>query len=412
MGVHRRLAGRFAAALGVLVVASLGLAACGGGGADAPLPPVPARTASTDPFDDAVLHYVDLTVAEADLPTLVPFTGDYVPCDVRYDETDVARVGLRIKGESTARPVGDKPSWTLKTNEFVPGQRLHGKKKLHLHNCVFDASFLHEPVAYGLWRRAGAPARRTAHARVTLNGRYLGVYVVVEPYDDGFLDAHFADGDGNLYEGVLGIDVTEPAALELDTNEDENDRADLEALAHVLLVEPDAALEAALDRTLAVESFLSYLAVEALLHHWDGYAGQNVPSWVIGPNPPHNWYAYGDPSDGGRVTFLPHSADTAFFDLYAPVLAPPAPAAVLAVRVLAHPSLRARFIDRVREILDTAWDTDALLAEIDVAERRILASVHEGDANADFELSTVADELGRLRRFIRLRPEIVRPTLR
>ena len=267
-------------------------------------------------------------------------------------------------------------------------------------------------MADGRWRRAGAPARRTAHARVTLNGRYLGVYVAVEPYDDGFLDAHFADGDGNLYEGVLGIDVTEPAALELDTNEDENDRADLEALAHVLLVEPDAALEAALDRTLAVESFLSYLAVEALLHHWDGYAGQNVPSWVIGPNPPHNWYAYGDPSDGGRVTFLPHSADTAFFDLYAPVLAPPAPAAVLAVRVLAHPSLRARFIDRVREILDTAWDTDALLAEIDVAERRILASVHEGDANADFELSTVADELGRLRRFIRLRPEIVRPTLR
>ncbi|MBL9088319.1 MAG: CotH kinase family protein [Planctomycetia bacterium] len=411
MGVHRRFARRVAAAWG-LVVAAVLLPACGGGGAGAPLPPVPARTASTDPFDPAVLHYVDLTVAEADLPALVPFSDDYVPCDVRYDETDVARVGLRIKGEATARPMGDKPSWTLKTNEFVSGQKLHGKKKVHLHNCVFDASFLHEPVAYGLWRRAGVPARRTAHARVTLNGRYLGVYVVVEPYDDGFLDRTFADGDGNLYEGVLGVDVTEPADLELDTNEDENDRADLEALAHALLVEPDGALEAALERTLVVESFLGYLAVEALLHHWDGYAGQNVPAWVVGPNPPHNWYAYGDPSDGGRVTFLPHSADTTFFDLYAPVLAPPAPAAVLATRVLAHPSLRARFIDRLREILDTAWDVPALLAEIDAAEARFLASVHEGDANADFVLAKVADELGNLRRFIRLRPEIVRPTLR
>ncbi|MFO0932273.1 MAG: CotH kinase family protein [Planctomycetota bacterium] len=411
MGVHRRFARRVAAAW-ALVVASALLPACGGGGAGASLPPVPARTASTDPFDDAVLHYVDLAVAEADLPALVPFSDEYVPCDLRYDETDVARVGLRIKGEATARPVGDKPSWTLKTNAFVSGQRLHGKKKVHLHNCVFDASFLHEPVAYGLWRRAGVPARRTAHARVTLNGRYLGVYVVVEPYDDGFLDRNFGDGDGNLYEGVLGIDVTEPGMVELDTNEDENDRADLEALAHVLLVEPDGALEAALDRTLVVESFLGYLAVEALLHHWDGYAGQNVPAWVIGPNPPHNWYAYGDPSDGGRVTFLPHSADTTFFDLYAPVLAPPAPAAVLASRVLAHPSLRARFIDRVREILDTAWDTAALLAEIDAAESRFLASVHEGDANADFVLSKVADGLGSLRRFIRLRPGVVRPTLR
>lgn len=409
MGVHRRLARRVAAAA-LLVVAGV-VPSCGGGGAD-PIPPVPARTASEDPFDDAVLHYVDLTVAEADLPALVPFSDDYVPCDVRYDETDVARVGLRIKGESTARPVGDKPSWTLKTNAFVSGQRLHGKKKVHLHNCVFDASFLHEPVAYGLWRRAGAPARRTAHARVTLNGRYLGVYVVAEPYDDGFLDAHFADGDGNLYEGVLGIDVTEPGLLELDTNEDEDDRADLEALAHVLLVEPDAALEAALERTLVVESFLSYLAVEALVHHWDGYAGQNVPEWVANPSPPHNWYVYGDPSDGGRVTFLPHSADTAFFDVFAPVLAPPAPAAVLASRVLEHPSLRARFVARVLEVLDTAWDVAAIDAEIDAMVARILGSVHEGDANADFDLADVAGQIERLRRFVRTRPGIVRPALR
>jgi hypothetical protein len=391
MGAHRRLACRVAAALGVLVVASLGLAACGGGGADAPLPPVPARTASTDPFDDAVLHYVDLTVAEADLPTLVPFTGDYVPCDVRYDETDVARVGLRIKGESTARPVGDKPSWTLKTNEFVPGQRLHGKKKLHLHNCVFDASFLHEPVAYGLWRRAGAPAAR---ARVTLNGHLGGS---VEPYDDGFSTRTSPTATVTCTKASSASTHGAGGASSTRTKRLRRPRGARR------LVEPDAA-RGGLDRTLAVSHPL--LAVEALFHR-TGTRGRTCCRSDRAQSP-HNWYAYGDQSDGGRVTFSPQRRH-AFSTSTPPGPPPPAPAAV---RVLAHPSLRARFIDRVREILDTAWDTDALLAEIDVAERRILASVHEGDANADFELSTVADELGRLRRFIRLRPEIVRPTLR
>jgi spore coat protein CotH len=410
MGVHRTSARRIAAR-GASVVVGFVVAACGGGGAGfVGGPPVPARVASDDPLDDTVLHYVDLTVAGADLPALVPFSDDYVPCDVRFDETDVARVGLRIKGQSTARPVDNKPSWTLKTNEFVSGQRLHGLRRIHLHNCVYDDSFLKEPLAYAIWRRAGHPVRRAAHARVTLNGRYLGVYVVAEAYDKTFLGANFADDGGNLYEGVPGVDVTDPANLELDTNEDLNDRSDLEALAAVLLGEPDATLPTALEDVLDVDRFLTYLAVEALVGHWDGYGAMNQGPTDVGG--PHNWYAYGDPSDGRRFTFLAHSADLCFSNVAAPVLATPHPSAVLAVRLLAHPALRARYVERVEQVLDTAWDVDALLAWLDAAEARFLGSAYEGDGDGAYGPWSTAPAIDRLRRFVRDRPEIVRAEVR
>ena len=385
------------------------LTGCGGLGETVIPPPVPARATSTDPFDETILHYVDLTVSPADLGRIVPGGKEYVGADLAFDDEVVTGVGIRIKGHSTLRPVDDKPSWAIKTNEFVKGQRLKGKKKILLHNCVLDPSFLAEHVSYDLWRRAGHPARRTGFARVTLNGRYLGVYVVAEPYDDGFLPANYQNGSGNLYEGAPGVDFSSYDRLELSTNDDVNDRRDAAALAKIILQEPDSTFAAGLTSRLDVEGFLTYWAVEALVGHWDGYAAQNEPPGTPteGPN---NWYAYCDPSTG-KFDWLPHSADLCLRAPSMPVLAEPDRVAVLAYRSFREPALRARFEQRIRSILDHSWDTSSIQARIDAAVAMIHGSVAEGDASRTFSKGGFLPAVAGIRRFILDRPTRVRSEL-
>ena len=64
------------------------------------------------------------------------------------------------------------------------------------------------------------------HARVQLNGRDLGLYVVIEGMNKRFLKQHFPSANGNLYEGYLqDIDTT----LDQDNGET-TDQADVRAL--------------------------------------------------------------------------------------------------------------------------------------------------------------------------------------
>jgi hypothetical protein len=58
-----------------------------------------------------------------------------------------------------------------------------------------------ELICGELLRAAGVPAPRITHARVMLNGRNLGLYVLVEEFDKTFLGRHFSNPNGNCYDG-------------------------------------------------------------------------------------------------------------------------------------------------------------------------------------------------------------------
>ena len=68
-------------------------------------------------------------------------------------------------------------------------------------NSVQDTTCFAEFLSTQLFRDAGLPAARVTQARVQLNGRDLGLYVVVEAMNRGFLKRHFKTPHGNLYEG-------------------------------------------------------------------------------------------------------------------------------------------------------------------------------------------------------------------
>ena len=89
---------------------------------------------------------------------------------------------------------------------------------------------------------------RAAHAKVELNGRNLGLYVLVEGYNKQFLKRYFKNPNGNLYDGGFLKDINQP--LEKTSGENPNDQSDLRVLAAAAR-EPDPAQRLArLDKVL------------------------------------------------------------------------------------------------------------------------------------------------------------------
>lgn len=342
-------------------------AACGGGGGtpgvDAPGSDDGGTTspAGVHVFDPDVLHDVVITVAAGDLDTLDTNTEVRVPCTISYDGETVAMAGIKKKGQTSQRPLSGKPGFSIKLNEFVSGQKLDGLKKLLLDNAVQDPSFLTGHIGYEVYRRAGMPAPRTAHAVVTFNGEVKGIYVVEEAITTQFLAAAYGDGNGsgNLYEGPWDFRLGAGAMELKDEVAEMRSRTDLEALTTIVLDEPDATFAAALATRMNVEEFITNYAVEVVAAHWDSYA---YAAW--------NYYFYDLPADG-RFVILPHGVNWPYwvsdldpFDLYVYPWGPDTPPGQLCERIRAVPALDAAFHAEVARVADVAWDTTVLDARI------------------------------------------------
>src|SRR6267142_1705674 len=89
-------------------------------------------------------------------------------------------VAIHLKGSYTFQGIDEKPSLTLNFDKFVPGRRFHGLSKIHLNNSVQDSSGLCEQLARELFNEMGVVTPRATPALVELNGRDLGVCVLVE----------------------------------------------------------------------------------------------------------------------------------------------------------------------------------------------------------------------------------------
>ena len=116
--------------------------------------------------------------------------GSYGPLDV----------GVRLKGNTSFRPLTGKAAFKISFPHAVPGQRFLGLKHLTLNNMVQDASMMHERLAYELFRAAGIAAPRTGYAYVRVDGDDYGLYLDVETPDELMLRRWFATTK-HLYEG-------------------------------------------------------------------------------------------------------------------------------------------------------------------------------------------------------------------
>ncbi|MDC0745048.1 CotH kinase family protein [Polyangium mundeleinium] len=348
-------------------------------------------------FDPAKLHKVEITVASTYLGTLANDLDERVPCDIVYDGELVAGSGIRQKG-NTLVDLDDKPSFSIKFDEFDDQAKLYGLNKLILNSSKQDPSFLRSRLGSDVHLRAGLPAARVAHAQVTLNGVDKGIYVVVEAVDKDFLRSHFGEefAEGNLYEGpCCGDFVDDIEHMELeDEKKDGRSRDDLRALAQVIQDTPDAEFATALEEHLDLGQFMKIYALEALLGHWDGFAFRA-----------NNHYIYNNPATG-RFVFMPHGMDRILDD---PSFDPETtPVTKLPLRIRALTALDMEFQTQRTELARNAWNETSMQAVINQAAA-VLHTAAAGEQTSK-DLADFDEGVTELRNIVTVRSDKIAPT--
>lgn len=319
-----------------LLLASIILLACGGpeqgapepgadAGVDIDAPDIVEPEPPSDPalvFDESVIRTFDLILDPNDWQWLQDNATleQYVPATLNYDGATYEQIGMRFKGsfgslyscfDGAGNLICDKLSIKLKFNEYVPGARFHGLKRINLHAMKSDDSKMHDALAYKLFRDNRVPAPRTAYARIQVNGELIGLYVAVEAIDGRFTRSRFSDGgEGNLYKEVWPLyDQAQPYLDALKTNEDENPSVDkMVRFADALATADDTSFESVLESWTDVDMLMRYMAVDRLIDSWDG-----IVAWYCfgGPCSNHNFYWY-ESTVEDRVWLIPWDLDHTF----------------------------------------------------------------------------------------------------
>ena len=109
----------------------------------------------------------------------------YYPADLEWRGLKLRNVGIRSRGLGTRNEF--KPGLRVDMNRYASGQRFLGMRAVLLDNVYRDISGIRERVAMKLFARFGLPVPREAHARLSVNGEYAGVYVITEELGEDFV---------------------------------------------------------------------------------------------------------------------------------------------------------------------------------------------------------------------------------
>ncbi len=291
------------------------------------------------------LHEIQILLTPEALAHLASRPRDLVPVQWRCNGTNVGNAQIRLKGSTGSfRPVSDRPAFTVVWEDPSTAAAPGGRRSIHLNNAVEDPSRLQQALAASWFTEAGVPAPTISHARLTLNGRPLGLYVVEEGVDAAFLQRAFP----GMTARSLGEEDRIPA---------------LEAL------HPQGDMAAwwrALEETVDVAECVRYFAVEAVSGHRDGYLAARNNFRMIELTGTH------------RRILVPHGMDqflgTAEFPWN------PAPGGRLAQWILNQPQERQHFEAAVRALVARLGDEAAWVARFDRLAMPWIASLTPGEA--------------------------------
>jgi spore coat protein CotH len=241
----------------------------------------------------------------------------WVIATVEFNGSTWTNVGVRYKGNSSL--TSGWGSGTLKLplkldfDEFedeypeIDNQRFYGFKQLSLSNAFSDSTYMRDAITADLLAEAGLVAAETAYYEVIMDYGEgpvnLGLYIMIEVIDDTVIDRFFGSDSGNIYEGDgSGASLAQGTFNQIqnsflkENNRQEADWSDIEALYNVLHSEertsdPEAWRES-LESVFDVDVFLEWLAISAIIQHWDAYGSMS-----------HNFYLYHDP-DTGLLTWI------------------------------------------------------------------------------------------------------------
>lgn len=314
---------------------------------------------------DGVLLKLKVEIPESSAASLRKEPRKYALCVVIEGDRVYTNVAIHLKGSAGSFRGFDayKPGFTLNFSYYMPGQKFHGVRKIHLNNSAQDPTFLSEYICGHIFRSAGVPAARVAHAFVQINNRAPLFYVVKEAFEKEFFVQYFDDSEGNAYGESRNFDVN--TLLHQMEGEAVSDWSDLKQLADAVQEKDTNKCYSKLNSILDIDRFISFMAVEVMLCHIDGYTFRR-----------HNYRLYNDPSTG-KFTFIPHDLDQMMRNENIPII--PNVNGLAAQAILKIPETKERYIKRFEEIFVNNFRPDDLTNRIDTIVIKLIPKIAEMD---------------------------------
>src|SRR5687768_7811164 len=260
--------------------------------------PAAAQT-QDDFFNPEVLQRVELWMHESDWAKLKATFQEntYYPADMTWNGITVHNVGIRSRGLGSRRE--QKPGLRVDFDRYSDGQQFLGLKSFVLDNLSQDFSGIKETVAMRFFTRIGIPAPRETHTRLYVNGRYEGLYGLVESVDKTMMGRVFGSINGNIqndgylfeYNYVLdspwrfehlGENLAQyKLRFDIKTNESHADSliwGPIEELVRLVNNTASSSFEQTINPRLDLAAFVRYLAAQNFIAQDDGfngYAGMN-----------------------------------------------------------------------------------------------------------------------------------------
>ncbi|MDA3842877.1 MAG: CotH kinase family protein [Candidatus Kapabacteria bacterium] len=218
----------------------------------------------------------------------------YINVSLQFQDATWTDVRMRIRGDSSR----ENPKKSLKM-KFDAEPFSNGRDVINLNAEYTDKSYMHQYMSARLFREAGVPCFESEHARVYINGKFFGLYLMVENIGDDFLKARDLDTKGNLYKATkdganLSIYDDIYTLWEKKTNEN-TDREDLQKLIDDLNSVPDDEYYAFAKSTFEYDIIVTALTMNMLIANASTYY--------------HNYYMYHDIQGNGKWMMFPWDMD-------------------------------------------------------------------------------------------------------
>ncbi len=317
-------------------------------------------------FTGSRVRTFKITVEQPGLAVLERNDRSYVRATVTEGTNVFKNVGIHLKGMGSFRPFNEKPSLAVKFDKYVPDQDYFGMSKLMLNNASQDGTYLAELIATQMFRDAGMPAARVAHAFVEVNGRPLGLYVAIEAMNKDFLKQYFRNTKGNLYEAYLQ-DIDQKLDLDGGTDRTQSDLTNLLAVARI---RKPAERWPALQQVLEVDKYISHLVLELFASHTDGYARNR-----------NNYRLYHDPATS-RFNFLVHGLDWAYSDTGVSI--EPPLGSIITKAVVQTPQGRQLYRERVRQLYTNVFRVEVMTNRVNAAVAKLQAAARSTNEAREF----------------------------
>lgn len=309
-------------------------------------------------------------------------TDEYFPASF-YDGDDVYyNVDIRHRGRSRVQNGRFKIRF--------PFDKLYRDKIRRLNfNGPDTATMIREYISFQLYQDSGIPNLETELVRLHINGeatRGTPYRVAIENPDSQFLDRrlYFDDDDGNLYKTTLDGTPRNKATWRYvgddpdlyrdcyikQTNESADDFSDIINFCKVLdeanPQDPDFAEK--VHSVLNVDEFLRWMAVSAIVAHWDSPYTDHGHNYVLYNDVDTNQFNVITWDLNGTFSYTSNQNDLNYRKLYTHIRSTKFPAIN---KILNHPEFGAKYYAEIDNLLNTLFTEEAMEQRINEARDTI-----------------------------------------